>query len=424
MKLQSSGAKILFALSVFTKRIWFRALLYAVVGIATALVAYFARGWVPAGYSAKVGADAVGDILTILASSMLAVATFSLSIMVTAFGNASTGASPRATKLLIENQNAQRAVSTFIGAFLYSIVGIIALTTGMYGEDGRFVLFLVTILVVSVIVVTLIKWVDQLATLGRIGSTILEVERATLESLRESVRFPHLGGRSKSSFPIAQADGGSTVVSQKTGFIAFIDMEAIQQTCEELNVEFDLWILPGSFSYPGRVLGKFNAKVSDECLDAVCAHLVVDVARTFRQDARFGFVLLSEIASRALSPAVNDPGTAIEVISSAVRLLAQRSELIRGHGESPVRFPSISVRELSAEELIGCVIAPIARDGAGTIEVGVRIQKALRYLAAFDPTYAAAADRYTRIAFDYGMDRLEIDYETALLRDAFEFRAT
>ncbi len=43
---------------------------------------------IPESVSVKVGAEAVDNILNILASSMLAVTTFSLSIMVTAYGSA------------------------------------------------------------------------------------------------------------------------------------------------------------------------------------------------------------------------------------------------------------------------------------------------------------------------------------------------
>jgi uncharacterized membrane protein len=54
--------------------------------------------------------------------------------------------------------------------------------------------------------------------------------------------------------------------------------------------------------------------------------------RYFEEDPRFGLITLSEIASRALSPAVNDPGTAIQIISSHIRLFSlynnsQREEL-------------------------------------------------------------------------------------------------
>lgn len=66
----------------------------------------------------KVGAEAVDNILNILASSMLAVTTFSLSIMVTAYGSATTNVTPRATRLVVEDVTTQNVLATFIGSFL------------------------------------------------------------------------------------------------------------------------------------------------------------------------------------------------------------------------------------------------------------------------------------------------------------------
>ena len=82
----------------------------------------------------------------------------------------------------MEDTATQNALATFLGAFLFSIVGIIALKAGIYGENGRLVLFVVTIAVIVVIVVTFIRWIEILRTFGRMGDTISRVEKAARES--------------------------------------------------------------------------------------------------------------------------------------------------------------------------------------------------------------------------------------------------
>ena len=76
--------------------------LFAIVAIITALLSILFKSMIPESVSVKVGAEAVDNILNILASSMLAVTTFSLSIMVTAYGSATTNVTPRATRLVVE----------------------------------------------------------------------------------------------------------------------------------------------------------------------------------------------------------------------------------------------------------------------------------------------------------------------------------
>ncbi|MCP5623871.1 DUF2254 domain-containing protein, partial [Klebsiella pneumoniae] len=53
------------------KKLWFRATLFAIVAIITALLSILFKSMIPESVSVKVGAEAVDNILNILASSML-----------------------------------------------------------------------------------------------------------------------------------------------------------------------------------------------------------------------------------------------------------------------------------------------------------------------------------------------------------------
>jgi uncharacterized membrane protein len=102
----------------FLRRLWVRATLYCVVAIIIALAAIWADPYMPSELPRQVGAKAVDSILTIIASSMLAVTTFSLTTLVSATTAAASNATPRATSLLLEDTTSQRALSTFLGSFL------------------------------------------------------------------------------------------------------------------------------------------------------------------------------------------------------------------------------------------------------------------------------------------------------------------
>ncbi|PTM87755.1 DUF2254 family protein [Mycoplana dimorpha] len=122
-------SKLTWWLLQIARRIWFRAALFSVLAVATALLAIFVSPWIPADLPAKIGADAVDNILGIIASSMLTVTTFSLSTMVSAYSAASSNVTPRATRLVMEDSTTQNALATFVGSFLFSLAGIITLTT-------------------------------------------------------------------------------------------------------------------------------------------------------------------------------------------------------------------------------------------------------------------------------------------------------
>ncbi|MFJ4051946.1 DUF2254 domain-containing protein [Pseudomonas sp. NPDC089743] len=371
-----------------TKRLWFRATLFSLLGVATALLAIVFRDFIPHTLPTRIGADAVDKILGIIASSMLAVTTFSLSTMVTAYGAASSGVTPRATTLVMEDTTTQNALATFIGSFLFSLVGIIALSTGLYGSQGRVVLFAVTLAVVTLIIYTLLRWIDHLSKLGRVGETIDRVEKAAMDAIAHRARWPYLGG---SAYPmdLVLPLSAQTVGSNQTGYIQHIDVQALGAISKALQVRIYMEVLPGSFVHVGmpvaRVVPLSGEHPDEQSLNDLLATLTLGTRRTFEHDPRFGLCVLSEIASRALSPAVNDPGTAIDVIGRGLRTLTHWGKAHVYEPEQGTSCEWVHLRALTVDDLFDDFFAPISRDGAALLEVDLRLLKALVSLAQINP---------------------------------------
>ncbi|MDM8927589.1 DUF2254 family protein, partial [Escherichia coli] len=216
------------------KKLWFRATLFAIVAIITALLSILFKSMIPESVSVKVGAEAVDNILNILASSMLAVTTFSLSIMV--------------SKLLT--------------------------------NDPRHV------------------------------------------------------------YLVAQ---------------------------------------PGSFIHPSMPVLYLSQGQESSINTDLLETIIVSDARSFAQDPRFCLSVMAEIACRALSPAVNDPGTAIDVIGRGVRILSTYAQ--NKSDEIEVKYPSVHVAPLQNNDLLEDFFSPVARDGASMREIQIRVLKGLSMLS-------------------------------------------
>ena len=407
------------ALAQTTKRLWFRATLFSFIGVLTALLAIAFRDFVPPSLPAKVGADSVDKILGIIASSMLAVTTFSLSTMVSAYGAASSGVTPRATSLVMEDSTTQNALATFIGSFLFSLVGIIALSTGAYGAQGRVVLFAVTLVMVILIVYTLLRWIDHLSKLGRVGETIDRVEVATITALENRARWPYLGGE---AYPrdCALPAHASTLVSTGTGYVQHVDVNALALAAKQHGVAIYLEVLPGSFLHLGAVVahivGKGSQEVSAELQTVVLAALTIGLRRTYEQDPRFGLSVLAEIASRALSPATNDSGTVIDVIGRGIRCFTQWAQQAPEQ-EAEHHCRDVYVRALSVDDMFDDFFTLIARDGAGLLEIDIRFIKALASLADVDANrFGQACAMHAALLVKRAERALPLDEDKARLR--------
>jgi uncharacterized membrane protein len=362
----------------FTKKLWVRTSMFGVLSVLTALAALFFRDYIPEDTSRKIGADSVDSLLHIIASSMLAVTTFSLSIMVAAYSAASAHVTPRSTQLLLADNTSQNALSVFIGSFIFSIVSIIALTMGIYGDSGRLILFGVTVVVITIIVIVLIQWINYLSRLGRVNETIDLVERETARAICNQLKNPCMGG-----MPLGDNipnDSACPLSSNKIGYIQHIDVETLDKLAQEYECSIYVKCLTGDFYDGIDPLLYSSHALGDENAQKLTAAFSIAGERSFAQDPRFGLVVLSEIASRALSPALNDPGTAIDIIGTGLRVLMPWVSHQGSAAEA--KYPNVFVPPISMASLFNDFFTPIARDGAGIIEVGVHLQKALASLAA------------------------------------------
>ncbi|CAN7721125.1 DUF2254 domain-containing protein [Rhizobium sp. LjRoot98] len=390
----------LWLFSQIMRRIWFRATLFSVLAIVTALIAIFVSPYIPSDLPTKIGADAVDNILGIIASSMLTVTTFSLSTMVSAYSAATSNVTPRATRLVMEDSTTQNVLATFVGSFLFSLVGIIALSTGAYGESGRLVLFLVTIGVIILIVGTLLRWIDHLSRLGRVTETTERVEKATSEAMRSRRQRPYLGCKPLRG-PSADIPADARPIFVATfGYVQHLDTGALSRYAKNAGGQVFVCSIPGELVDPIRPIA-FSEGMKDEEQEASIRNCFsIGPTRSFDQDPRFGASVLAEIASRALSPAINDPGTAIDVITRALRVLAIWHEPVDEELESEIPYSNVYVPAIELGDVFDDLFTPIARDGASLVEICLRLQKTFRTLSAFDN------DRYRENATRHSIDAL------------------
>lgn len=354
---------------------------------------------------------------------MLAVTTFSLGVMTSAFGAATTNVTPRATKLLMEDRLTHNVLSTFIGAFLFSIVGIIVLKTGSYGERGRAVLFLITIVVIGLVVIQLLRWINHLISLGRVGTTIDRVEEATGAAIAARLSVPYLGAHCWRDDVTVPA-GATPVRAGAIGYIQFIDIPVLSELCEGADCEAWLPVNPGAFVFEDTVVAWLYPQqaLPAELAAQVVDQFVIATSRSFDQDPRFGLAVMAEIGSRALSPATNDPGTAIDVIGRQTRLLAQWAN---GREDVAVDYPRLHLFPLRDDDLFEDAFMLMARDGAGLIEVQLRLQKSLAALQRQgSTTFRQAAARQAAIALQRSEKALSCEADRQRLREAVELASS
>ena len=415
------NGRLAFLIGRIRERLWVKPLAVSGLSVAAALLAKAADGTDLGQIVPNVSADSVESLLSVMASGMLVIATFAVTSMVSAYASASNTASPRSFPLVVADDLSQRALATFIGAFIFSVVGLVTAKNDFYQAAGRFVLFVLTLLVFALVVFVFVHWVDRIARLGRLETTIEGVEKATTAALQRWRDAPALHG-----VPASPGDlSGRAVLSDTVGYLQHIDIAALQDCAECIEGRIRLAVLPGTLVSPVRALGYVSEDalpVTEADRARIVKAFVIGKQRTYDDDPRYGLIVLSQIADRALSPGVNDPGTAIDIIAILMRLFVFWAAPSQNEDGLPVKFDRIEVPALSVDEMFDDAFTAITRDGSRIVEVSIRLQKALASLASMgDAGMRDAAIRHARRALACAEKGLDVPTDLAAVRHLAAF---
>ena len=343
---------------------------------------------------------------------MLVVATFSLGTMVQAYAAAASIATPRATRMLIEDPFSQNMLSTFLGAFVFSMVGIFAQSFGYYGQEGEVVVLVASGVVIVMVIAALFACVDHLANMVRLGATIAKIESRAEGVMRARAASPYLGGV---RLPPDAPPAAHPIVSNRTGYVQHIDAKALQKIAAAAGGYLRLGRGPGALVDPMHPLLHASWETDADEADAIRKAFTIGTERSFSEDPRYCLAVLAEIGSRALSPGINDPGTAIVIIATQQRLLTLWARDMEPP-EDPPPCDRLLVPDIETGDLFEDAFAPLLRDAAGMLEVGIRLQKAFAVLAeAGPPDYAAHARALSQKALRHARVALQLDEDADAL---------
>ena len=245
---------------------------------------------------------------------------------------------------------------------------------------------------VGLVALRLLAWINRLSSLARVGHMIDLVEVQARNALDQRRENPWLGGRQ------GRLSAGVEVVAQATGYVQNVDPERLQAVAEEHDCRVEVVAGPGAFVRRGEVVARVDMpRCDEEAQGAFGSAFAIGDSRSYDQDPRFGLIVLGEIAAKALSPGVNDPGTAIQVIGAGVRLLEEWAT--RETPQAP-RCDRLLAPTIPEADLLDDIFGPIARFGAGDVAVAIRLRKGLLSLAGLDalagPALAMAEEALER----------------------------
>ena len=342
-------------------------------------------------------AESSRQMLATIAGAMMTVAGVTFSITVLAVTQASSQYTPRILRNFMRDRPNQVALGTLTGVFVYCLV---VLRTVRGEEDLRFIpsIAVVGAFVLAIVAIgDLVYFIHHVASslqasgiLARVsGETIAAIDRLFPDEVGEEANMAGAAEREA----LAHATW-RTVPARRTGYLAHVDAEGLIAFAADRDVVVRMERGIGEHVIAGTPLVAVTGGAVDEAGErAVTGLFTVATFRTVDQDAAFGIRQMVDMATKALSPGVNDTSTAIASIDSLgavlVRLAARRVERRVRVRDGRLR---VIARGPTFESLASTALDEIRQNAAGNVSVLARL------LATLETVAACTADPGRRVA--------------------------
>lgn len=338
------------------------------------------------------GPGAARTVLDAMASSLITVTSLTFSLTVVTLQLASSQFSPRLLRTFTRDRFVHATLALFLATFTFALTVLRTVRSPEEGSSAFVPRLSVTVafLLTLASVIALVLFLAHLATQIRVETMLRTVHDDASDALRRVLRSTTTPGDGD-DLPVRPAQPVWTVTARSSGFLVRVDEQELLAAAEQAGAVVLVDRSPGGWlvaSTPVATAWPCERSASgapdvDRLADQVARALTIGPERTSEQDVGFGLRQLTDVTTKALSPGINDPTTAVHALGHSAALLC---EVAAFHlGPRVLRDEQDRVRVVlqrpSFAELLELAMAQPRRYGAGDPIVVARLLSLLREVA-------------------------------------------
>lgn len=255
------------------------------------------------------------SIATTVAGATITVAAVVFSITALSSQIAANQYSPRAVRGFFEDQVQQVVIGIVVGTFTYCLMILGRLSTSVIGGADPTPSIAITLAVLLGVVsaIGIVAYIDHSLRRFQVDSVVRRIAEGTVKSIKES----HLKRDSegvRTDTPTPSGPSGS-VLSNQAGWIQDITSTRLAESLPK-DATVKVTVALGESVSMGDQLATVWPRdlLDDGVADRIRESIVAERDRSLDNDPSFGIRQLVDIALKALSPGINDPTTAVDVV--------------------------------------------------------------------------------------------------------------
>jgi uncharacterized membrane protein len=358
-----------------------------------------------------INSNAATWLLSTVAGAMITTAGVVFSLTVVSLQLASSQFSPRVMRSFIRDRLSQVVIGLLIATFVFSVLTIRHIGGEPAAPAPRISLTVACALTVATVLL-IVAHLDHLARGLQVGEVVRSISgegEQVIDAMVQGSRDEHRGP------DIVPPDHGTGLVvsAPRDGWVTQAPSDRMLEAVPPgTTVRFET--RNGAYIHEGEPLVTVRPVPddADAVQDRLAATVLVADTRTMQEDVDFAIRQLVDIGLRALSSAVNDPTTAVEVTLRLGSLLRKLfvSELPPTTVAGPEGRFLLRPWDLSYEEYIAHAFDQLRQAAPAQSQVVAALVRVLRMLAVHaDSSGRAELVPVLRSQIDRLLDGVEID---------------
>lgn len=305
-------------------------------------------------YTSLKDASTARSIISAIVSGVISLTVFSFSMVMIVLNQAASQLSNRVLNRLIGNRFQQVVLGIYIGTIVFALfllTSIRDLDSGIYIPAlSTYLLILLTIFDIFLFIYFL-HYITQSVKYEVIIGRVYKDTSAVME---RSCTLLHPPPK-----PISLV-GNHHVLANSSGVYEGFDTESLLRLADTSDCLFYTLHTPGTFVLQGLPILQVSKPIDPESRNDAARAVRVNTSESVEENFFYGMRQLSEIGMKALSPGINDPGTAIIALRALFQLLAYRishfpDNVVRNRDQQ-VR---VLIKELTFDHMFTHTVLPV-----------------------------------------------------------------
>jgi uncharacterized membrane protein len=333
------------------------------------------------GWQSSFDPETARAVLATMAASMFTFIVFVSSALLVSVQLASSQLTPRIIAIVFRDPVTRLSLTVFVFSFTFSLAALVRITTSVppitsviaaYSGVASLVVFLYLI--------------DHVGKTLRPSGALRAVARLGIEVI-ENVYPRRLTAAPEALTGLADVPGGEpsyTIRNPSSGVVLAFDTPGLVSLAEQANCVIEMVPQVGDFVAAGDPLflvfqGQDRAPLP---VRELCDSVALGQERTMEQDPAFAFRIVVDIASKGLSPAINDPTTAVLAIDQIHHLLRAVGcrQLADGRVQGAAGRLRLVYRTPDWDDFVHLAVTEIRQFGGASIQIARRLRAMLENL--------------------------------------------